>query len=135
MGPTLFVHSRKGPGLLRFAGTFWLVATLSATLGFGYHYGADLVAGVVFALTVEVAMRTYDRGWRRPGILVCTRCDRLQPRSSPRTATCRRRWPPIRGCSGRFSSWLATLIAGYVRITERWEPAAVRTPELSPEPV
>ena len=47
----IFIHSREGPRLLRFAGAFWLIATLGATLGFGYHYGADIVAGVVFALT------------------------------------------------------------------------------------
>ncbi|MGW3917819.1 phosphatase PAP2 family protein, partial [Streptomyces sp. NPDC005070] len=46
---TLFIHTREGTRLLRNAGTFWLVGTLTATLGFGYHYGADLVAGVVFA--------------------------------------------------------------------------------------
>ncbi|MGW1717935.1 phosphatase PAP2 family protein [Streptomyces sp. NPDC002156] len=64
----IFVHSRKGPRFLRFAGTFWLIATLTATLGFGYHYGADLVAGVVFALTVEAALRAHARGWDRSGI-------------------------------------------------------------------
>ncbi|WP_241827057.1 phosphatase PAP2 family protein [Streptomyces graminilatus] len=61
----IFIHSRKGPRFLRYAGTFWLVATLSATLGFGYHYGADLVAGVVFALTVEAGMRALAHGWDR----------------------------------------------------------------------
>ena len=65
---TIFIHSRRGPRLLRFAGAFWLVATLTATLGFGYHYGVDLVAGAVFALTIEAALRTYDRGWDRAGV-------------------------------------------------------------------
>ncbi|MEU6823351.1 phosphatase PAP2 family protein [Streptomyces atriruber] len=64
----IFVHSRKGSRLLRYAGTFWLLATLTATLGFGYHYGVDLIAGVVFSLTVEAALRTFDRGWERSGI-------------------------------------------------------------------
>ncbi|MFI7408490.1 phosphatase PAP2 family protein [Streptomyces sp. NPDC049627] len=64
----IFIHSRKGPRVLRFAGTFWLIATLAATLGFGYHYGVDLVAGVVFALTIEAALRSLDRGWDRSGI-------------------------------------------------------------------
>ncbi|MET9395198.1 phosphatase PAP2 family protein [Streptomyces sp. NPDC006624] len=64
----IFVHTRGAPRLLRYAGTFWLVATLAATLGFGYHYGVDLVAGVVFALTVEAALRVHDRGWDRPGV-------------------------------------------------------------------
>ncbi|WP_369383319.1 phosphatase PAP2 family protein [Streptomyces sp. cg36] len=64
----IFIHTRKGPRTLRYAGTFWLVATLIATLGFGYHYGVDLVAGVVFALTTEMALRTFDRGWDRSGM-------------------------------------------------------------------
>ncbi|WP_167364481.1 phosphatase PAP2 family protein, partial [Streptomyces regalis] len=66
----IFIHSRRAPRVLRFAGTFWLIATLAATLGFGYHYGVDLVAGVVFALTIEAALRSLDRGWDRPGIQV-----------------------------------------------------------------
>lgn len=65
---TIFIHSRRGPRLLRYAGAFWLVATLTATLGFGYHYGVDLIAGAVFALTIEAALRTYDRGWDRAGV-------------------------------------------------------------------
>ncbi|MFE1954325.1 phosphatase PAP2 family protein [Streptomyces sp. NPDC059524] len=60
---SLFIHTRKGSRGMRWAGTFWLVATLTATLGFGYHYGVDLVAGVVFALTIEAAMRAFARGW------------------------------------------------------------------------
>ncbi|TLS41245.1 inositol phosphorylceramide synthase [Streptomyces montanus] len=64
----IFIHSRKGPRILRFAGAFWLIATLSATLGFGYHYGVDLIAGVVFALTIEEALRSHERGWDRSGI-------------------------------------------------------------------
>ncbi|MFI1394952.1 phosphatase PAP2 family protein [Streptomyces sp. NPDC020681] len=64
----IFIHSRKGPRALRLAGSFWLIATLAATLGFGYHYGADIVAGVVFTLTIELALRSLDRGWDRRGI-------------------------------------------------------------------
>ncbi|MEU3839469.1 phosphatase PAP2 family protein [Streptomyces sp. NPDC028635] len=64
----IFLHSRKGPKALQYAGTFWLIATLTATLGFGYHYGVDLVAGVVFAFTIEAALRSFDRGWDRAGI-------------------------------------------------------------------
>ncbi|MEU9158389.1 DUF5933 domain-containing protein [Streptomyces sp. NPDC048417] len=64
----IFIHSRNGPRLLRYAGAFWLVATLTATLGFGYHYGVDLVAGVVFTLTVEATLRSFDRGWDRSGL-------------------------------------------------------------------
>ncbi|MFT2016579.1 phosphatase PAP2 family protein [Streptomyces sp. 796.1] len=64
----IFIHSRQGPRVLRFAGTFWLIATLAATLGFGYHYGADIVAGVVFAVTIEAALRAPERGWDRSRI-------------------------------------------------------------------
>jgi membrane-associated phospholipid phosphatase len=64
----IFIHSRKAPRILRFAGTFWLLATLGATLGFGYHYGVDLIAGVVFTLTIEAALRSFDRGWDRSGL-------------------------------------------------------------------
>nr|WP_281179521.1 phosphatase PAP2 family protein [Nocardia inohanensis] len=59
----LFIHSRIGPRWLRWAGTFWLIGTLLATLGFGYHYGADLVAGAVLCMTVESALREPERGW------------------------------------------------------------------------
>jgi hypothetical protein len=68
----IFIHSRRGPRILRFAGAFWLIATLGATLGFGYHYGSDLVAGVVFTLTIEAALRSLDRGWDRSGIQLVT---------------------------------------------------------------
>ncbi|GAA4487115.1 phosphatase PAP2 family protein [Rhodococcus olei] len=61
----IFVHSRRGPLWLRWGGTFWLVCTLTATLGFGYHYGVDLVAGVVLSLTIESALRDPERGWGR----------------------------------------------------------------------
>ena len=64
----IFIHTRNSPRLLRHAGTFWLVATLCATLGFGYHYGADLIAGVVFVLTIEAGLRSFDRGWDRAGL-------------------------------------------------------------------
>ncbi|GGW62515.1 phosphatase PAP2 family protein [Streptomyces xantholiticus] len=64
----IFIHSRKGPRVLQCVGAFWLIATLGATLGFGYHYGADIIAGVVFTLTIETALRSLDRGWDRPGI-------------------------------------------------------------------
>lgn len=59
----IFIHTRKAPRWLRHFGAFWLVATLTATLGFGYHYGVDLVAGAIFALTVESGLRDPSRGW------------------------------------------------------------------------
>ncbi|WP_097245344.1 phosphatase PAP2 family protein [Nocardia amikacinitolerans] len=66
---SVFLHTRRdidgsrAPRWLRWGGTFWLLATLAATLGFGYHYGVDLVAGAVLCLTVESALREPERGW------------------------------------------------------------------------
>nr|WP_296778736.1 phosphatase PAP2 family protein [Rhodococcus sp. (in: high G+C Gram-positive bacteria)] len=65
---SLFIHSRRGPWWLRAGGTTWLVCTLAATLGFGYHYGVDLVAGVVLCLTLESILRDPERGWDRARI-------------------------------------------------------------------
>ncbi|MGH3561094.1 MAG: DUF5933 domain-containing protein [Mycobacterium sp.] len=59
----VFIHSRGGPRWLRWGGVCWLAGTVIATLGFGYHYGADLVAGVVLCLTVESALRGVRRPW------------------------------------------------------------------------
>jgi hypothetical protein len=66
---SVFVHTRRdtngerAPLWLRLGGAFWLLATLTATLGFGYHYGVDLVAGAVLCLTVESVLREPERGW------------------------------------------------------------------------
>lgn len=67
----VFIHSRHGPRWLRAGGTFWLVCTIAATLGFGYHYGVDLVAGAVLCLTAESALRepVYGRSWSRVGLV------------------------------------------------------------------
>ncbi|WP_051163218.1 phosphatase PAP2 family protein [Nocardia brevicatena] len=65
----VFLHTRRdiggtsAPRWLRWGGAFWLFATLAATLGFGYHYGVDLVAGAVLCLTVDSALREPERGW------------------------------------------------------------------------
>ncbi|WP_425825422.1 phosphatase PAP2 family protein [Streptomyces fractus] len=67
---TLFIHTREGSRAMRWAGTFWLVGTLTATLGFGYHYGVDLLAGTVFALSIEATMRAFARGWDRRATLM-----------------------------------------------------------------
>ncbi|MEV6833854.1 phosphatase PAP2 family protein [Streptomyces sp. NPDC051133] len=123
----IFIHTRKGPRLLRYGGTFWLIATLGATLGFGYHYGADLVAGVVFALTIEAALRSHDRGWDRLGIqlvgygatifaalLVSYRCLPMKMAEHP----------------GVFGPLLilamTSVIYGYLRAAKLWEPEASR---------
>ena len=49
----ILLHSLRGPRLLKLFGVFWWVCTISATLGLGAHYGVDLIAGLVFALTLE----------------------------------------------------------------------------------
>ncbi|WP_405715406.1 DUF5933 domain-containing protein [Streptomyces xanthophaeus] len=133
----IFIHSRKGPLALRCAGTFWLIATLGATLGFGYHYGGDIVAGVVFTLTIEAGLRAYDRGWDRQGIrlvvfgtvvfaaiLTSYRYLSLEMAAHP--------W--VFGPLIMLS--MASVIFGYVRTTRRWERAAVpvHLPEQRREP-
>lgn len=67
---SLFIHSRRGPWWLRWGGGVWLVFTMAATLGFGYHYGVDLIAGVVLALTIESLVRDPERGWDRGRVRV-----------------------------------------------------------------
>ncbi|MFF0034064.1 phosphatase PAP2 family protein [Streptomyces avermitilis] len=130
---TIFIHSRQGPRILRFAGTFWLIATLGATLGFGYHYGADLVAGVVFAFTIEAALRSLDRGWDRSGIqlvtygatvfaalLVSYRYLPMQMAKHPWV------FGPL------LILAMTSVVYGYARTTKLWEPKAA--PALQPEP-
>jgi hypothetical protein len=67
----VFIHSRGGSRWIRWGGTVWLVGTVTATLGFGYHYGVDLVAGAVLCLTVESMLREPVRaeGWSRAGLV------------------------------------------------------------------
>ncbi|MEU9636632.1 phosphatase PAP2 family protein [Streptomyces tendae] len=130
---TLFVHSRKGSRAMRFAGTFWLVATLTATLGFGYHYGADLVAGVVFALTVEAAMRAFARGWD-------SGAGRLVAHGTTVFAVLlvAYRYLPVEMAEHPWAAGpllllaMASVIVGYLRTTRRWEAKAV--PVRQPEP-
>ncbi|MFC0842824.1 MULTISPECIES: phosphatase PAP2 family protein [Streptomyces] len=134
---TIFIHSRKGSRGVRYAGTFWLVATLSATLGFGYHYGADLIAGVVFALTIEAAMRAFNRGWDRSAIqlvaygtvvfsvlLVSYRYLPMEMAKHPWV------FGPL------LLLALSSVVYNYVRTTKTWEPqaATARQPELQPQP-
>ena len=134
----IFIHSRKGPRILRYAGTFWLLATLGATLGFGYHYGVDIIAGVVFTLTIEAGLRTLDRGWDRSGV-----------RFTAYGATVftalllSYRFLPVE--MGK-NPWLfgpllllamGSVIYGYMRTMKLWEPKATlirqREPESQPE--
>ncbi|MFI9799616.1 phosphatase PAP2 family protein [Streptomyces sp. NPDC052302] len=129
----IFIHSRRGPRLLRYAGTFWLVATLGATLGFGYHYGVDLVAGVVFTLTIEGALRATSRGWDRAGArlvvhgaLVFTAL-LLSYRFLPLEMA---RHPWLYG--PLLLAAMGSVIYGYLRTTRVWDPKP--TPALRPEP-
>ncbi|MFG2501900.1 phosphatase PAP2 family protein [Streptomyces sp. NPDC048441] len=133
---TIFIHSRKGPRFLRYAGTFWLTATLCATLGFGYHYGVDLIAGVVFALTVEAALRSLDHGWDRSGIQLITYGTTVfaallvSYRYLPMEMA---KHPWVAGPLLLLA--LASVIYGYVRTTERWEPRVVPcAPQTSKRP-
>jgi hypothetical protein len=129
----IFIHSRRGPRVLRYAGTFWLIATLAATLGFGYHYGVDLVAGVVFTVTIEGALRSFERGWDQPGIHLVTygvvvfTALLLSYRYLPMEMA-ERPWlfGPL------LILAMASVIYGYVRTTSQWETKAV--PARQPEP-
>lgn len=139
----IFIHSRKGPRLLRHAGTFWLIATLCATLGFGYHYGADLLAGVVFTLTIEAALRTYDRGRDRSGILLVAHGTVVFT-----ALLLSFRWLPVQMAQHPWVAGpllllaTASVILAYVRTTARWTrnpvPAAGEAepgePHLVPAP-
>lgn len=133
----IFVHSRKGPRLLRYAGAFWLIATLGATLGFGYHYGADIIAGVVFTLTIETALRSLDRGWDRRGtrlvvygaavfaaLLASYRYLSLEMAGHPWV------FGPL------LIAAMASVVYGYARTTRLWDQtaAAAHLPEQRREP-
>ncbi|MGQ5593354.1 phosphatase PAP2 family protein [Streptomyces sp. ESR1.13] len=130
---TLFIHSRKGSRPMRYAGAFWLVATLTATLGFGYHYGADLVAGVVFALTVEAAMRAFARGWDRAAVRLVAYGTAVfvallvSYRYLPQEMAA---YPWAAGPLLVLAA--ASMVLGYVRTTRLWESEAV--PARQPEP-
>ncbi|MFF9177180.1 phosphatase PAP2 family protein [Streptomyces sp. NPDC014793] len=131
----IFLHSRKGPRLLRFAGTFWLIATLTATLGFGYHYGADLIAGVVFTLTIEAALRSLERGWDRTGTRIVVHGTTVfaallvSYRYLPVEMA---RYPWVSGPLLVLA--MASVIHGYVRTTRLWDPASVPVPKPEPQP-
>ncbi|MET9658058.1 phosphatase PAP2 family protein [Streptomyces sp. NPDC006510] len=132
----IFIHSRKGPRVLQYAGAFWLIATLGATLGFGYHYGADIVAGVVFTLTIEAALRSLERGWDRSGILLVAYGTTIfaallvSYRYLPMEMADR---PWVFGPLVILA--MASVIYGYVRTTRLWDQKAapVRQPEPQPE--
>ncbi|MFF0105961.1 phosphatase PAP2 family protein [Streptomyces hirsutus] len=130
---TLFIHSRKGSRAMRYAGTFWLVGTLGATLGFGYHYGVDIIAGVVFALTIEAAMRSLAQGWDRSGVGLVVHGTTvftlllLSYRYLPMEMAGR---PWVFGPLLVLAT--ASVVHGYVRTTRLWDAKA--TPARQPEP-
>ncbi|MGW7264455.1 phosphatase PAP2 family protein [Streptomyces sp. NPDC054842] len=131
----IFIHTRKGPRALRYGGTFWLVATLAATLGFGYHYGADLIAGVVFTLTIEGALRAYDHGWDRSGIqlvaygsTVCVALMVAYRYLSVEIAEYRVLTGPLLVLA------MISVIYYYVRVTGSWQPRAAPAPQPAPQP-
>ncbi|MGP3734654.1 phosphatase PAP2 family protein [Streptomyces sp. GDS52] len=133
----LFLHTRQGPRALRYAGTFWLIATLTATLGFGYHYGVDLIAGVVFVLTIEAALRSFDRGWDRAGVRLAAygatvfAALLLSYRFLPSRMA---EYPWVSGPLLMLA--MASVVHGYVRTTAAWEPrdTPARQPQPEPEP-
>ena len=132
---TIFIHSRTGPRALRYAGAFWLVATLAATLGFGWHYGVDLIAGVVFAYTVEAGLRTYDRGWDRAGLrligygtvvfAVLLASYRFVPLEMAA-------YPWISGPLLLLA--MASVVYAYRRATRPWEAESTPAPRPEPQP-
>jgi hypothetical protein len=129
----IFIHTRKGPRVLRFAGTFWLIATLTATLGFGYHYGVDLIAGVVFVLTIEAALRAFDHGWSRSGVQLVAYGATVFA-----ALLLSYRYLPLEMAHHPWLSGpllvlaMTSVIYGYLRTTTRWEPRT--TPTRHPEP-
>ncbi|MEU1782265.1 phosphatase PAP2 family protein [Streptomyces abikoensis] len=129
----IFIHSRRGPRILRFFGVFWLIATLGATLGFGYHYGTDIVAGVVFTLTIEAALRSLERGWDRSGIQLVTYGAAVFTAlllSYRYLSVEMAEQPWVFGPLIMLS--MISVIYGYIRTTKLWEPKA--TPARQPEP-
>ncbi|MEU2224950.1 phosphatase PAP2 family protein [Streptomyces sp. NPDC018347] len=131
----IFIHSRKGTRFLRYAGTFWLIATLCATLGFGYHYGADIIAGVVFTLTIEAALRALERGWDRAGLQlagygVAVFAALLLAYRYLSVEMAERPWlfGPL------LILAMLSVIYGYLRTTALWEPKAVPAPQPEPQP-
>ncbi|MFE7469195.1 DUF5933 domain-containing protein [Streptomyces sp. NPDC057499] len=132
----IFIHSRRGPRFLRYAGTFWLIATLGATLGFGYHYGADIIAGVVFTLTIEAGLRSLELGWDRSGTLLVgygTAVFAALLVAYRYLPTVMADTPWVFGPLMVLS--MISVIYCYVRVTRQWDPkeAPVRSAQPQPE--
>ncbi|MGW5372698.1 phosphatase PAP2 family protein [Streptomyces sp. NPDC004009] len=131
----IFIHSRRGPRLLRFAGAFWLVATLTATLGFGYHYGVDLIAGVVFTLTIEAALRSLERGWDRTGTWLVVHGTAVFA-----ALLVSYRYLPVEMARHPWVSGpllvlaMGSVIHAYIRATRLWDPLPLPVPNPEPQP-
>ncbi|MFF7357013.1 phosphatase PAP2 family protein [Streptomyces filipinensis] len=131
----IFIHTRKGPRVLRWAGTFWLIATLGATLGFGYHYGVDLVAGAVFSVTVEAALRSLDRGWDRSGTLLVAYGTVVFA-----ALLTSYRFLPVEMaehpwlCGPLLILAMASVVYGFVRTTKQWETSTGTVQRPEPQP-
>lgn len=66
----ILLHGWRGSPASKVFGVVWLVLTTGATLGFGFHYAVDVLAGVVFTLTVEAALTRPELGWTRHRVAV-----------------------------------------------------------------
>ncbi|MGB6125967.1 MAG: phosphatase PAP2 family protein [Gordonia sp. (in: high G+C Gram-positive bacteria)] len=67
----ILIHGWRGSTVSKIFGTLWLVCTTGATLGFGFHYGIDILAGIIFTLTLEAALTRPELGWswHRAGVI------------------------------------------------------------------
>jgi hypothetical protein len=106
-------------------------------LGFGYHYGVDLIAGVVFTLTIEVALRSFDQGWDRSGLRLAAYGATVFT-----ALLLSYRYLPVEMAEHPWLSGpllllvMGSVVYGYVRTTARWEPksTSARQPEPEPQP-
>nr|WP_221247080.1 phosphatase PAP2 family protein [Gordonia humi] len=61
----ILLHGLRGSTASKTFGSLWFAATIGATLGFGFHYAIDVLAGFVFTLAVEAALTRPETGWTR----------------------------------------------------------------------
>ena len=66
----IFLHGWRGPLASKIFGTAWLIGTTGATLGFGFHYAIDVLAGAIFTLTLEAALTRPELGWSKHRVSV-----------------------------------------------------------------
>lgn len=95
----------------------------------------DLVAGVVFTLTIEAGLRAFDRGWDRSGV-------RLTAYGATVFVALlvSYRWLPVQMAEYPWLAGpllllaMASVIYGYLRTVARWEPAPAPTRAPQPQP-